>query len=174
MGPEPSLGAERRVRELGPDDWGWAHRRRPAGRTAIWIGVAVTATATALGVAFGPLGDRLDSPPEPAPVHEPAPEPLAGLAGTWRGTFDGNAGTIVLHGPLDALRGDVTVRLGQHELRSRIEGRYDAGEGVVVLVEATGSGVTYVAVPSRSGLILEGQIERPDLDPAPFAVVRTE
>lgn len=208
---EPSLEAERRGRHVDPDDWGWAHRKRaPVGRTAVWVGIATTALASSVGLASGPMRDWFQpmstttlSAPEVArdPIAGPivagvvgsadvqaiAPKPAmlalqpSQLAGTWRGTVDGNPGTLVLtvaHGASDGhtLDGELELRLGIHELKSRLHGGFDPELGALELSEPEGAPnpSRYVARPSASALILEGEVERADGARLPFALVRTE
>lgn len=173
--PEPSVHAEHRVRDLGLDDYGWAHRQRaPVGRTALWVGLAVTLAATGVSVILGPLHDQLRIE-LPEPVPEPPPAIVApALAGTWQGTFDGYRGTMVLHGTASALTGEVAVHLGSHELRTRVAGGLDPGGQLTLIETSVTEPAIYSATLGRTGLILEGSLTRHEQPPVPFALVRME
>ncbi|MEZ4237253.1 MAG: serine/threonine-protein kinase [Myxococcota bacterium] len=183
--PEPSVRAEQRERTVGDDDWRWAHgQRAPVGRPAVWIGASVMGLATLVGLTLGPLsaGDHAYRPAEEVPVEAPvlptAPPPGAPLApaGTWQGMFgEAHRATLVLTGPPGALRGDLVMRLGRHELHSKVRGEVRP-DGVLSLSDETGrpAGTTYEARPLAGGLVLEGEMVRGEEPPVPFALVRTE
>ncbi len=161
---------------LEPQDWGWAHRSSGAGRTAIWVGTAILAIVTVVGLVTGPLaGSAVPDVPAPAPapvVADPA------LAGTWLGTLGASRrADLVLSGADDQLTGNLVVHLGQHEARSTVTGRWDRAKNELVLEEhgATERTAVWTARPSASGLVLEGEVSRAGANaPLPFAFVRLD
>jgi Protein kinase domain len=166
---EPSEAAQYRERSI--DVEAWRRTGTSAGRTALWVGISVIAVATVTFAWLGPLA-TLNPPANPLlpPVVAAAPEPS--LAGTWMGTVGDHRGRMVLRGA-DALEGEVVVSLSAHELRTRVTGGMREGE--LVLVEALADPPqTFRARLHPSGLILEGDVERPGASPLPFALVRVE
>jgi serine/threonine protein kinase len=187
-GSEPSLRAEQSHRAVGVDEWGWAKREHPpVGRPALWVGTTVLLAVTLVGLALGPLQPELvelapaleAASPRAAPAPAPQPEVLEppDLEGTWRGSFGGNSGTLVLY-PTDppiSWAGEVVLSLGSHELRTRVTGSWRVADQELVLIESSAAEPTiYRARLFPSGLILEGSLQRPgdSLEPLPFALVR--
>jgi hypothetical protein len=185
---EPSLRAEQQHRVVGVDEWGWSKREHPpVGRSALWVGMIVLLAVTLVGLALGPLQSKLQgfapaleaAAPGPAPAPPP-PAPILAppdLGGTWRGTFGGNPGTLVLHptDPPTSWAGEVVLSLGSHELRTRVSGSWDMAAQELVLIESSAAApTTYRARLFPGGLILEGSLLRPGeaVEPLPFALVR--
>jgi len=159
---------------LEPQDWSWANRTSGAGRTALWVGTAILAVVTAVGLAAGPFaGSAVPDATPPAPV---AARPA--LAGSWFGTLGASrSADLVLSGADDHLTGQLTVHLGHSEVRSTVAGRWDPTTNTLVLEEegATPVAAVWKAKPSGSGLVLEGELSRVGADaPLPFAFVRLD
>jgi hypothetical protein len=170
-----SLDAGRRG-SIEAQDWGWVHRRSGAGRPALWVGTAILAIVTAVGLVTGPLADSA----APELALAPAPAIVApSLTGSWVGTLGAaRRADLVLSGTADRLTGDLVVRLGHHEVRSTVVGRWDSAAGELVLEEQGGAEApvaVWRARPSSSGLVLEGAVARSGADaPLPFAFVRMD
>jgi serine/threonine-protein kinase len=169
-----SLDAGRRG-SIEPRDWGWAHRPSGAGRPALWVGTALLAIVTAVGLVTGPLADSAVPERALAPATVVAAPPLAG---SWVGTLGASRrADLVLSGTGDRLTGHLVVRLGHHESRSTVVGRWDPAAHEVVLEEQGVDAPVAVwrARPSSSGLVLEGEVARAGAEaPLPFAFVRME
>jgi hypothetical protein len=143
---------------------------------------------TVVGVALGPMQSEFQelapaleevAAPAPAPAPAPVKEVLAppDLGGTWKGTFGGNSGTLVLHptDPPTSWAGEVVLSLGSHELRTRVSGSWNMNTQELVLIESSAvHPTTYHARLFPGGLILEGTLLRSgqELEPLPFALVR--
>lgn len=179
-GPPPlSLEAGRNSRSVGAEDWHKRTSQRPPGRLALWIGVGLIGSITALGLAAGPvledLGQRASAAAaaelEPSVVVAPEPPAQVALSGRWQGNLEGRRRMrLDLHGPDDALVGEIVLGLGQHERRSRVSGRWDPQLQELVLEEPDQS--TYRAHPGPVPGILVGELQRAPLEAVlPFALV---
>ncbi|HHO52066.1 MAG TPA: serine/threonine protein kinase [Deltaproteobacteria bacterium] len=176
--PPLTLEASSSSRSVGVDDWRRSGRH-PPGRMALWIGVGLVGSITALGLAAGPLLEDLQqradlrggsSPLSEASAAPEPPGPVA-LSGRWRGNLEGSHRMrLDLRGPDSALVGEIVLGLGNHERRSRVTGWWDAERRELVLEEPDRS--TYRASPGPVPGILVGELRRAPLElTLPFALV---
>jgi hypothetical protein len=169
-GPALSVDAGVRQRHVHEEDWGWSAQRsalRP-GRTALWIGVvAVAAVGLVATVAQPMIEANLTDGPPTGEAEAEAAEPAVlreSPVGMWFGNFDGNNAVLELTGTPDDLTGELRLRLGSHDRRSTVRGRWVAEEGRLELRDvrgAPGAG-SYVGVLEADGLVLRGEFTRAD------------
>ncbi len=171
-----SLDAQSRERKLDPEDWAWASQSsRPAGRTALWVGVALVFAITLAGLATGPALDDLQSRVAPAPV--PAvplaiePQDAAPLYGEWRGNLAGDRPLrVVLRERGDGVAGEIAVTLGKNVMHASVSGTWDAASGELVLREPGTS--TWRARRGEAPGLLVGSMQRTvESPPLTFALV---
>ena len=171
--PALSVAAGASGRTVGPADWSRSGGR-PPGRLALWVGVSMVFAITFAGLSLAPVLQRIEARSPSAPASEPLDAPLLpppDLTGRWVGNLGGRRPMhLVLTGTTDAPEGELTLRLGNHELRSTVTGRWDAG--ALVLTEAGPRPRVLLADPGRDAGILTGELHgASDEGPLPFALV---
>ena len=162
-----------RPRKVRPEDWR-DDPRQPAGGMARWVGLGLILIITAAGLAARPvladLRERLtnvEGEPEEVVVPEPAaPE----LEGTWFGNLDGERQLeLTVTGEPEALVAQIKLRLGTHERRSTLQGRWTDAQ--LVLEEPGGPMVLRGALGAGPRLLVGELWPQTDEEPLRFAIV---
>ena len=112
---------------------------------------------------------------EPALSADPPEGADGGLAGTWKGAFNGRSTTLTLTQRGTALTGEMSVTFMSNTARHAVAGHHQPESGAVVLEDTDDSpdaGV-YTATLSADGQSMRGQFKtRSDGRMVPFALRR--